>query len=271
MPRLRLATWNVNSLKVRLPQVLDWLERTQTDALVLEETKTTDEAFPEVALREAGFDAVFSGQRTYNGVALLSRRATLLAPERIGRNLPGWSDPQRRFVSACLRLRAAPDVPVRFAGAYFPNGQAVGAQKYLYKLDWISVLTRHVKALLEETPNLVLGGDFNIIPTAADSWDPQRWEGGIFASPAEREALSRLLSLGLTDAFRLFGQPEGSFSWWDYRQDGFGKNHGLRIDLMLASRALVPALRAAAIDRAPRGAGQPSDHAPVQIDLELGK
>lgn len=269
MPRLRLATWNVNSLKVRLPQVLDWLESAQIDALVLEETKVTDGAFPLEALQKAGFDAVFSGQRTYNGVALLTRKATLLAPESVERALPGYADSQRRFVSALLRHRDAPDTPIRFAGAYFPNGQAIGAQKFLYKLDWISVLTRHILGLLKETPRLVLGGDFNIVPSEADSWDPAHWEGGIFCSSTEREALGRLMSLGLIDAFRHFPQPAESFSWWDYRQAGFEKNHGLRIDLMLVSNALEKALTAAQIDRAPRAAAQPSDHAPVTIDLEL--
>lgn len=269
MPRLRLATWNVNSLKVRLPQVLDWLENAQVDALVLEETKVTDEAFPLEAIQKAGFDAVFSGQRTYNGVALLTRQATVLPPEAIERTLPGYADPQRRFVSAIVRHREAANFPIRFAGAYFPNGQAIGAQKFLYKLDWISVLTRHLHDLLKEKAHLVLGGDFNIVPNAADSWNPERWEGGIFCSSIERAALGRLLSLGLIDSFRHFPQPSESFSWWDYRQAGFEKNHGLRIDLMLVSQALEKSLTAAHIDRVPRAAAQPSDHAPVTIDLEL--
>lgn len=267
MPQLRLASWNVNSLKVRLPQVLEWLELSRTDALVLQETKLTDDLFPMEAFLEAGFDAVFTGQKTYNGVALISRRSTVRTPEAVELNIPGYPDDQKRFVSALLTPVAGGE-PIRFCGAYFPNGQEIGTSKYLYKLDWISTLSRHLRALLEASPRLILGGDFNIAPAEADTWNPAYWEGKILCSPAERAALRRLEALGLRDSFLLFSQPAETFSWWDYRQSGFEKNHGLRIDLMLVSDALVPFVKEAAVDPRPRGNAQPSDHAPATLLLE---
>lgn len=267
MTRLRFASWNVNSLKVRLPQVLDWLALSGADALVMQETKMTDDVFPAAAFNAAGFDVVFTGQKTYNGVALAVKRSVLRTPEAVELGLPGYPDAQKRFVSALLTPVAGDD-PIRFCGGYFPNGQEVGSNKYLYKLDWISVLTRHLKALLAENPRLILGGDFNIAPADADVWNPAAWEGRILCSAPERAALSRLLSLGLCDSFRLFEQPAATFSWWDYRQSGFEKNHGLRIDLLLVSDALAGAVRNAAVDARPRANAQPSDHAPVTVDLE---
>ena len=269
MSRLRLASWNVNSLKIRLPQVLDWLSSAEVDALVMQETKTVDELFPEEAFREAGFDVFYSGQKTYNGVALCARRETVAASDPKLR-LAGWSDPQKRFVSALLRPKNAADsAPIRFCGGYFPNGQAVGSAKYLYKLDWIAVLERTLKAELAQTPRLVLGGDFNIAPADADIWDPDARRGQILCSEQERRSLERLYALGLADSFRLFEQPAALFSWWDYRQSGFERNHGLRIDLMLVSEALQGALERSFIDEGPRGNTQPSDHAPAVIDLNL--
>ena len=197
--------------------------------------------------REAGFDAVFTGQKTYNGVALVTRKSTVSGLEAVELNIPGYPDDQKRFVSALITPAAGGD-PIRFCGAYFPNGQEIGTSKYLYKLDWISTLSRHLKKLLEASPRLILGGDFNIAPAEADTWNPAYWEGKILCSPAERGALKRLEALGLRDSFRLFSQPAETFSWWDYRQSGFEKNHGLRIDLMLVSDALVPLVKEAAID-----------------------
>ena len=268
MTRLRFASWNVNSLKVRLPQVLDWLERSGTDALVMQETKLTDDAFPVEAFSEAGFDAAFTGQKTYNGVALVTRRKSFLKPESVELSLPGWTDDQKRFVSALL-VPAAGGESVRFCGAYFPNGQVPGGSKYLYKLDWIAVLERHLRELLSENSRLILGGDFNIAPADADVWNPAEWTDKILCSGPERAALKRLLGLGLSDSFRLFAQPAASFSWWDYRRSGFEKNHGLRIDLLLVSEALRGQVQEASIDTRPRGNAQPSDHAPVQIVLEV--
>ena len=184
--------------------------------------------------------------------------------------LSGWPDPQKRFISALLSPLAAPEQPpIRFCGGYFPNGQAVGSSKYLYKLDWIAVLERTLKTYLADTPRLVLGGDFNIAPADADVWNPEAWRGKILCSEPERKALERLFALGLYDSFRLFTQPAERFSWWDYRQSGFERNHGLRIDLLLVSEALKGAVESASIDDGPRGNPQPSDHAPVMLDLSL--
>ena len=274
MARLLFASWNVNSLKVRLPQVLDWLASSGADALVLQETKMTDEVFPKDAFLDAGFDALFLGQRTYNGVALLSKKSSFETPASVELNLPGYPDEQKRFLSALLTPKAGgapvhPVRPIRFCGGYFPNGQEVGSSKYLYKLDWISVLTRHLQKLLAADPRLILGGDFNIAPADADVWNPAAWAGRILCSAPERQAYERLLSIGLCDSFRLVPQPADSFSWWDYRQSGFEKNQGLRIDLLLVSEALKGAVRKAAVDSRPRAAVQPSDHAPVTVELEL--
>lgn len=267
---LRFASWNVNSLKVRLPQVLDWLEASRTDAVVLQETKLVDELFPREAIEAAGYDVVFTGQKTYNGVALLARREKFALAETV-LNLPGYPDEQKRFVAATLtpKTAAGAAAPIRFCGAYVPNGMAVGSGKYLYKLDWLAQLERTMRAFLAETPNLILGGDFNIAPASRDLWDPVGWADGILCSGPEREAFASLLGAGLADSFRLFEQPEGAYSWWDYRQQGYERNHGLRIDCLLVSSALVPNVCAAAIDTAPRGNAQPSDHAPVTVDIAL--
>ncbi len=267
---LRFASWNVNSLKVRLPQVLDWLHSSGTDALVIEETKLVDDAFPKAEIEAAGFDVIFTGQKTYNGVALLARRDRLTLVDPV-LNLPGYPDEQKRFIAATLIPKAANGQPaadpIRFCGAYFPNGMAVGSGKYLYKLDWIAHLERTLRAFLKETPRLVLGGDFNIAPEDRDLWDPIGWSGKILCSAPEREAFRSLLEAGFVDSFRLFEQPEGAYSWWDYRQQGFERNHGLRIDFLLLSQALEPLALNAGIDTAPRANPQPSDHAPVTVTL----
>ena len=268
MKKLTLATWNVNSLKVRLPQVIDWLGKSGVDALVLQETKLVDEAFPLQALNEAGYDAVFTGQKTYNGVALITRRATMAAPERIDLNMPGYPDEQKRLVAADIRLKDTDDT-IRFVGGYFPNGMTPGSRKYLYKLDWLRSLTLYLRETLTTQPKLVLGGDFNIAPDDRDVWDPVGWENHILVSPPERAAFRRLLALGLTDSFRAFHEEGDRYSWWDYRMKGFEKNHGLRIDHLLVSDALRPLLTAADIDTMPRGNEQPSDHAPATVTFEL--
>lgn len=266
MSRLRLASWNVNSLKVRLPQVLAWLGDARIDALAIEETKLTDEAFPKEAFEEAGFDVIFAGQKTYNGVALCARRETL-ALENPLLSIPGYADLQKRFVSARLLPKAGGE-PICFCAAYFPNGMAPGSAKYLYKLDWISALERHLRTALQTEPRLILAGDFNIAPADEDIWNPELWRGRILCSQPERAALSRLFALGLSDAFRLFEQPAGTFSWWDYRQNGFERNQGLRIDLLLVSEALRAQTAGASVDEGPRGNPQPSDHAPVITEIE---
>lgn len=253
---MKLATWNVNSLSVRLPQVLDWLAANPMDALCLQELKLTDDKFPHDALRAAGYEAVAFGQKTYNGVAILSR-----TPLRdVVRNIPGHDDDQARVIAATLDDAAG---PVRLVNCYFVNGQAPGSEKFAYKLRWMDALHDWVRTQLEEYPRLVLLGDFNVAPEDRDSYDPVGLKDTIHHTLQERQHFQDLLALGLTDAYRMFEQPEKSFSWWDYRMLGFQKNRGLRIDHILVSEALRPPLTACTIDRTPRKNPQPSDHAPV--------
>ncbi|MDP1605966.1 MAG: exodeoxyribonuclease III [Rhodocyclaceae bacterium] len=257
---MKIATWNVNSLKVRLPQVLDWLAVAQPDALCLQETKTEDGGFPFAALEAAGYPAIHNGQKTYNGVAILARSP----PQDVTRDLPGFDDPQKRLIAASL---GAASGDVRLVCAYMPNGQAVGSDKYEYKLQWLAALARWLKDELQCHPRLALLGDFNIAPDDRDVHDPVAWRGQILCSEPERAAFRALLDLGLVDAFRLFEQPEKSFSWWDYRMMGFRRNHGLRIDHILLSPALASRCHACSIDKSPRKLERPSDHAPVIAEL----
>ncbi len=268
MSNITLASWNVNSLKVRLPQLLDWLKTSGVDAVVLQETKLTDDLFPAESIREAGYDVVFTGQKTYNGVALLSKRDVFLPPEDVLLGLPDFSDDHKRFVAATLVTRREGKA-IRFIGGYFPNGMAPGSWKYLYKLDWIAALTRHLKDTLTQCPDLVLGGDFNIAPEDADVWNPAERKDDILVSAPERAAFRELLKLGLSDSFKLVSQESARYSWWDYRMKGFENNHGLRIDHLLVSEALKERVKAADIDTGPRGNLQPSDHAPATVTLEL--
>jgi exodeoxyribonuclease III len=269
---ITLASWNVNSLKVRLPQVLAWLDATKTDAIVLQETKLADEAFPAEACEEAGYRALYFGQKTYNGVALLAKKDVFedFAEDEIDRGLPGYPDEQKRLIAATLRVKGAPEgEAIRFVGGYFPNGMEPGSSKYLYKLDWLRALADYLKKSLAAHPRLVIGGDFNIAPRDIDVWDPAGWKGKILVSDAEREAYAHLLRLGLFDSFRLMHPDEGEkYSWWDYRMKGFENNHGLRIDHLLVSAALRDAVAAADIDAGPRGNPQPSDHAPITVTIK---
>lgn len=253
---MKLATWNVNSLKVRLPQVLDWLALHQPDALCLQETKTEDKGFPFAELEAAGYRALHNGQKTYNGVAILSRNEAT----DVQRDIPEFDDPQKRVIAATV-------AGVRLVCAYFPNGQAVGSDKYEYKLRWLAALTHWLGQELVRHPRLALLGDFNIAPEDRDVHDPVAWKEQILCSTPEREAFTRLTQLGLADAFRRFEQPERSFSWWDYRMMGFRRNLGLRIDHILLSPALAADCRACAIDKEPRRLERPSDHAPVMAEI----
>lgn len=258
---MRVATWNVNSLTVRLPQLLDWLAaqaaaEAPVDVLVLQETKLTDDKFPSAEIEAAGYRVQCFGQKTYNGVALLSRVDAL----DMVRNIPGFADEQARVICATVGT-------VRVIGAYFPNGQAPGSDKFAYKLRWIDALRGWVSHELERHPRLVLMGDFNIAPQDRDVHDPVAWAGQIHCTDEERARFRALLDAGLTDAFRLFDQPARSWSWWDYRQLAFRKNQGLRIDHILVSDALRPQVRACTIDKLPRKNDRPSDHAPVVADL----
>ncbi len=255
---MRIATWNVNSLRVRLPQLLEWLAGADVDVVALQETKLTDDAFPAEELRAAGYHSVFSGQKTYNGVALLSRAEA----GAIVRDLPGYDDPQRRVLAASFG-------GVRVIDLYVPNGQSVGSDKFLYKLGWLRAVRDWLRAELAAHPQLLVLGDFNIAPEDRDVHDPAAWVGSVHVSPEEREALRDTLALGLVDVFRKFEQPPRSFSWWDYRAGGFRRNHGLRIDLLLASTALADRCSACTIDVEPRRSERASDHTPVIATFDI--
>ena len=255
---MRIATWNVNSLKVRLPHVLDWLCTEKPDVLALQETKLTDENFPAMELEAAGYQSVASGQKTYNGVALLSKHPI----EDVLRDLPTLDDPQRRILVGTVN-------DTRVVNLYVVNGQEVGSEKYRYKLDWLEKVTRFIADELSRHPRVVVLGDFNIAPDDRDVHDPESWHEKILCSTPERQALNNMVSLGLEDTFRLFEQEERSFSWWDYRAAAFRRNLGLRIDLILASRELAAVCAACIIDKAPRKLERPSDHAPVVAEFSL--
>lgn len=255
---MRIATWNVNSLKVRLPHVLEWLSAHSPDVLVLQEIKQVTEVFPSDALAEIGYKSIASGQKTYNGVAVISKNA---ATDPIT-DFPGFDDPQRRILAATVD-------GVRVVNLYIPNGQEVGSEKYAYKLGWLDALHRFLSNELTQHERLVVLGDFNIAPADEDVHDPQKWGEDILCSPAERSALGGLIDLGLSDVFRTFPQPDKSFSWWDYRAAGFRRNAGLRIDLILASRVMTEACTKSYIDKEPRGWERPSDHTPVIAEFAL--
>ena len=253
---MKIATWNVNSLRIRLPQVMQWLIREQPDILALQETKTEDSNFPAAQLAETGYRAVYSGQKSYNGVAVLSK-----APATDPVTDPdGLDDPQRRILAVTVG-------DVRIVDLYVPNGSEVGSEKYRYKLDWLAKLRDWLCAELERHPRLIALGDFNIAPEDRDVYDPAAWHEKILCSTPEREAFRGLLELGLSDTFRQFEQPERSFTWWDYRLNGFRRNLGLRIDHILASPALRARCLACRVDVEPRKLERPSDHAPVVAEF----
>jgi len=259
---MKIATWNVNSLKIRLAQVLDWLAANPVDALCLQELKLTDDKFPVAEIEAAGYHAAFAGQKTYNGVAVLSRTA----PRDVVRGMPGFEDTHQRLIAVTLD---SPAGDVRVLSAYCPNGQSLDSEKYPYKLGWYAALREYMVTELARHPRLALLGDFNVAPEDRDVHDPAKWEGQVLVSPPERAALQALIDLDLSDAFRLFEQPEKSFSWWDYRQLGFRRNAGLRIDHILLSPALRETCEACIIDKEPRRNEQPSDHTPVVATLAL--
>ena len=253
---MKLATWNVNSLKVRLPHVGDWLAANPVDVLCLQETKQQDEDFPQAALQAAGYHSLFSGQKTYNGVAILSR--ALVSDVQIG--IPNFADEQKRVIAATIDS-------IRVICVYIPNGQSLDSDKYHYKLAWLTALHNWLQQELTRYPKLVVLGDYNIAPEDRDVHDPVAWQGNVLVSEPERQQLKNLLQLGLHDSFRLFEQAEKSYTWWDYRMMGFRRNHGLRIDHILISEALVPLCKSCVIDKTPRKLERPSDHTPVVVEL----
>jgi exodeoxyribonuclease III len=254
---MKIASWNVNSLNVRLPHLLQWLEQAEPDVVALQETKLEDIRFPREALLEAGYHSVFCGQKTYNGVALLSR--TPFAGECVTA-VPGFEDPQKRVIAGTVD-------GIRIVDLYVVNGQAVGSEKFEYKLRWLDAVREWLEQELREHPDLVVLGDFNIAPDDRDVHDPRRWHEKILCSTPERGALASLLELGLHDGFRLHHDDGGHHSWWDYRLAAFQRGWGLRIDLVLVSESLRGRCTAAGIDLEPRTWERPSDHAPVWIEL----
>ncbi|EUJ09452.1 exodeoxyribonuclease III [Methylophilaceae bacterium 11] len=255
---MKLATWNVNSLNVRLPHVLDWLNTNQPDALCLQETKQEDSKFPYEALKEIGYNAIHNGQKTYNGVAILSPHAL----ENVQRDMPNFADEQRRVIAATIQ-------GVRVICAYVVNGQAVDSDKYQYKLRWLQAFHAWLIDELKQHANLAVLGDYNIAPQDRDCHDPAAWLGQVLVSPPEREAFNQLLSLGLHDSFRLLNNEDGQFTWWDYRMAGFRRNLGMRIDHILVSTPLTSACTTCVIDKAPRKLERPSDHTPVVLELNV--
>lgn len=258
MSPITIATWNVNSLRVRLPQLATWVAESTPDIIALQETKLPDPDFPAAEIEALGYHCAYSGQRTYNGVAVLSRQPI----EVVTTGIPGFEDEQRRV----LAVRTAGLVVIDL---YVPNGQEPGSDKYAYKLRWLEALQQWLQSLLQTEKHVVVLGDFNIAPEDRDVHDPAAWVGHVHVSEPERDAYRRLLQAGLVDVFRQFEQPEKSYSWWDYRAAGFRRNAGLRIDLILASTALAQQCVAARIDKEPRRAERPSDHTPVLADFAL--
>ena len=255
---MRLATWNVNSLKVRLPQVLDWLKLHQPDILCLQETKLEDAKFPVHEVHAAGYDVLFSGQKTYNGVAIFSKTPARDALTAI----PEFVDPQKRVLAATVG-------DLRIVCLYVPNGQSVDSDKYRYKLAWLAAAIVWLERELAANPRLVVVGDFNIAPEERDVHDPTAWERQVLVSAPERKAFQNLINVGFRDAFRLFEQPERSFTWWDYRMNAFRRKMGLRIDHILLSEKLVSDCSACTVDVEPRKSERPSDHAPVWAELKV--
>lgn len=253
---MKIATWNVNSLKVRMPHLVEWLAREQPDAVCLQETKVEDAAFPVADIAATGYQCVYSGQKTYNGVAILSRHPI----EDPFPGVPGYEDEQRRVLSATVK-------GVRLVCVYVPNGQSVESDKYRYKLDWLAAVTRWLGPELDQHPRLAVLGDYNIAPADEDVHDPVAWAGQVLCSEPEREAFRALCGLGLKDSFRLFEQPERSFTWWDYRMNAFRRKMGLRIDHILVSTALAASCKACRVDVGMRALERPSDHAPVIAEL----
>jgi exodeoxyribonuclease III len=255
---MKIASWNVNSLKVRLPHVEQWCREAQPDVLALQETKVEDDKFPRDAIEALGYRVAFSGQKTYNGVAILAREPL----QDVVAGVPGFDDPQRRVLAATVN-------GVRIVDLYVVNGQSLDSEKYAWKLQWLRAVTDYLRAELQHHDKLIVLGDFNIAPDDRDVHDPEAWRDQVLCSEPERAALRGILDLGFVDSLRAFVEDGGHFSWWDYRQGAFRRNLGLRIDLILASETLRACLTRADIDRTPRSWERPSDHTPVWLDLAV--
>jgi exodeoxyribonuclease-3 len=253
---MKIASWNVNSLRVRLPHVLDWMSENQPDMLALQETKMTDDQFPQDDIRQAGYEVSYAGQKTYNGVAIISKKSQ----QDIVTDVPDLDDPQRRILAATID-------DVRLLNLYVVNGQEVGSEKYEWKLHWLEKVSDYIETQVEKYKKFVVVGDFNIAPADEDTWDPEVWKDRILCSVPERQALQRLLDMGLSDTFRLFDHEPDTFSWWDYRAAGFRRNRGLRIDLILSNLNMKETCTASYVDKAPRRLERPSDHAPVVAEF----
>lgn len=260
---LKIATWNVNSLRVRLPQVLNWLNQNQPDLFALQETKVEDENFPQSVFEEAGYHVTFTGQKAYNGVAIISRHP----PQNILKDLPNVDNLQKRLIAATYPV-SANSYPLRFINLYIPNGQSVGSEKYIYKLLWLEQLEKFLEQEMNQHEHIVILGDFNIAPDPEDVYDPIKWEGRVLFSEPERAHFKRLISMGFCDAFRQIPQEPDTFSWWDYRTFAFRRNHGLRIDHILITPFLAKSLTHCYIDKKLRTEQPPSDHAPVIATFE---
>lgn len=258
---MKIASWNVNSLRVRLPHVLDWLKTHQPDVLGLQETKLPDHDFPADAFYDMGYECRFSGQKTYNGVALIYRSDNLAEPDDLLTRFDNYQDGQKRIIAASFG-------DIRVFNLYIPNGQSVGSEKYDYKLEWLSAMREHISNEVQQHDKIILMGDFNIAPEDRDIHDPQKWAGKIMCSDTERSALSDICELGFSDLFREFEQPDEVFSWWDYRMGSFRRNHGLRIDLILGTAELAGMCTACDVDVEPRRLERASDHAPVWAEFE---
>ncbi|MEG3591774.1 MAG: exodeoxyribonuclease III [Pseudomonadota bacterium] len=254
---MKIASWNVNSLRVRLPHVLKWIEENSIDIIALQETKTQDENFPEDEIKKAGYHAVFQGQKTYNGVAIFSKKP----PSEVVFEIKGTENFGKRIIAATINN-------VRVLNLYVINGAEVGSEKYNQKLKWLKAVKKFIEEDSKKYKDYLIMGDFNIAPGDPDVHDPAAWEGKILCSEKERKALKSILDLGFVDSFRLFEQEEKVFSWWDYRAGGFRRNHGLRIDLILASENAKSRCKSSIVDKTPRGWDRPSDHAPVCVEIK---
>jgi len=257
---MKLATWNVNSLTVRLDQVEEWIKKEKPDLLLLQETKQENIKFPHEALHALGYNSIHNGQKTYNGVAIISKYELL----DIQNNIPGFEDEQKRLIAATINTNQG---KIRVVCVYVPNGQSVDSDKYLYKLNWLKHFTQWLKNEMESYPDIIIAGDFNIAPQDIDCHDPEAWKNSVLVSPKEREAFQKIIDLGLSDSFRTINPSENQYSWWDYRMAGFRRNLGMRIDHILTNKNLVAKIKVSAIDKEPRKSERPSDHTPVIIEI----